>query len=194
MLHFQEFDGFEFLDLTGQIRTIYGCSSIGIFEFYQRLSQLHTLLTAAPAETNWQELYLSNKQFAHCLQRCLILNGIDPDWVTLDQVHKLLFPHETVQGWEEAILVAINAPRTSAPRTAEPATLGEVVGAIATHTTLDKALELAQTVPAKQLQAIMKAKVDAEKAAVDGGKKERQKSDRAKAKAQLEAMRERLVG
>lgn len=191
---FQEFDGFDFPDRTGQIRTIYGCSTTGIFEFHSRLSQIETLLTTAPDTQTWQELYLLDAYFAYCIRSALILNGIDPDWVSLDMVHRLLFPHETDQGWEEGILIAINAPRAGAPRTEKAATLGEAIGAIATHTTLDKALELAETVPARQLQAIMKAKVDAEKAAVDGGKKERQKGDRAKAKAQIEAMRDRMVG
>jgi hypothetical protein len=194
MLHFGAFDAFEFIDRTGTIRTIYGCSTIGIFEFHDRLSQIETLLTTAPDTQTWQELYLSDAYFAHCIKQSLILNGIDPDWVSLDQVHRLLFPHETSQGWEEGLLISVNA---SAPRTSKlekSATLGEVIGAIATHTTLDKALELAETVPAKQLQVIMKAKIESEKTAVDGGKTERARSDRAKAKAQLEEMRSRSVG
>jgi hypothetical protein len=193
VIHFEPFDGFEFIDRTGVVRTIYGCSTTGIFEFHDRLSQIETLLANAPDTQTWQELYLSDAYFAHCIRSALILNGIDPDWVSLDQVHRLLFPHETAQGWEEGILIAINAPRTSG-KAEKAATLGEVIGAIATHTTLDKAIELAETVPVKQLQAVMKAKVDGEKAAVDGGKTERQKRDRAKAKAQLEEMRSRLVG
>jgi hypothetical protein len=193
VIHFEPFDRYEFLDRNGIVRTISGCSTNGIFEFHDRLNQIETLLAAAPDTQTWQELYLLDAYFAHCIRSALILNGIDPDWITLDQVNKLLFPHEAGQGWEEGLLIAINAPRTSG-KAEKAATLGEVIGAIATHTTLDRALELAETVPAKQLQAVMKAKVESEKTAVDGGKTERQKRDRAKAKAQLEEMRSRLVG
>lgn len=167
---------------------------MGIFEFFDRISLLSSVLAAAEFSQTWQQLYLSDEHFAHNIRQCLVLNNIDPDWVTLDQVGILLFPHKNeLSEWQEGLLIQINTPVT-APKGNAISFQGEIIGAIATHTALDKAIELAETVPLKEMQAIMKGKNDLEyRSTEEGKKKEQMKRDRARAKAQIEAMRQKAM-
>lgn len=179
------FEPYEFVDRLGVTQAIFGCSTVGIFRFQKLIQQIHhTLLNSPEDDLTWQFFYLSDRHFQHAISECLTLNGIDPDTVTLVMVNLLLF--------DPGHLIAINTPPESAKRSqAEPATLGEVIGAIATGTeSIQEAIELASTVPAQQLQLILGGKNKAIRMQTEEGKKaEDAKKNKAKAKAQIETMR-----
>ena len=85
-------------------------------------------LNSPEDDLTWQFYYLSDRHSPKsAITECLTLNGIDPDTVTLAMVNALLF--------DPGHLILINTPPESAKRSQdEPATLGEVIGAIATGT------------------------------------------------------------
>jgi hypothetical protein len=185
-------DGFEFSDRHGRTRTLFGCSTNGIFEFNERLAEIQSILDAALETETWQEIYLKNPRFTYLVKRCLKLNGVKPKWVTLDQVEVLLFRRETPQGWGVGWLIELNRPKSSEGKQAdEPATLEEVIAAIATHTaTLTEAFELADTIPANQLQAVLKAKNELTKEQVPEAKAKKQQG---RSRDQLAKMRQAAV-
>lgn len=180
---------FEFIDRLGNTQAIFGCSTIGVIRFGKLISQIqHTLFNCQEDDLTWQYFYLSDRHFQSAVTECLTLNNIDPDTVTLAMVNALLF--------DPGHLIAINTPiESTAHKATEPATLGEVIGSIATHTeSLEEAIRLAETVPAQQLQAIMGGKNKLQRQQTEEGRKaESAQTNKAKAKQQLEAMRQRMV-
>lgn len=188
---FDPFEGYQYTNRFGTVCITFGASTTGIFRFQKLIQQIqHTLLNSPEDDLTWQFYYLSDRTFQNAITECLTLNGIDPDTVTLAMVNALLF--------DPGHLIHINTPPALAPRELsakrsqdEPATLGEVIGAIATGTeSIQEAIELAQTVPAQQLQVILGGKNKAIRLQTEDGKKaEQAKKDRAKAKKQLEEMR-----
>jgi len=184
-------DGFEFADRHQVTRTLYGCSTIGVFEFHDRMSEIQTILDSGLETETWQDIYHRDERLQHLVKRCLKLNGIKPKWVTLDMVETLLFRRQTSQGWTVGYLVELNRPKHSGSKD-EPATLDQVIAAIATHTTtLAEAFELADTVPANQLQSVMQAKNDLLKDQDPEQKKQKQvKKDQGRSREQLQKMRQ----
>lgn len=196
-MHFEyaDFDGFEFRDRTGTIRTIYGCSTLGLFNFHSRVSQIWELLEQADGERTWQDLFMESERFRHLVHRCLELNGIDPDWVTLPMVEALLFHRFVNDTLVEGFLVTLNRPNGDQQVRGEPTTEAAAIAAIATHTDIDKALQLADTVPAKQLHAVLKERNKLELQQTEEGRKQlAKKRNRRKSKQKLEEMRKRLTG
>jgi hypothetical protein len=186
-------DGFEFSDRHGRTRSLFGCSTIGIFEFNERLTEIQSVLDEALETETWQEIYLRNSRFQFLVQRCLKLNGIKPKWVTLGQVETLLFRRPSSEGWEVGYLVELNRPKNSGgtQATEGSATLEEVIAAIATHTaTLTEAFELAAQVPANQLQAVQKARNEQAKEQIPEAKAKKQQR---RSRDQLAKMRELAV-
>lgn len=156
----------EFVDRTGKVRAIAGCSVVGYFEFWERIEQLHHILKqpTCDAADSWHTLYRSSPQFRHLITRCLELNGIDPEWVSLDQTEQFLFHRwdeereEYAPGW----LVELNnqSDKPKAERTEDPLSVEELLAAMSTTVgNLKEAMELAQSV--RPAQSLFKA-VDAE--------------------------------
>lgn len=185
----EPFEGYQYTNRFGTVCTTYGASTTGVFRFQKLIQQIqHTLLNCPDDDLTWQYFYLSDRHFQSAVTECLTLNNIDPDTVTLAMVNALLF--------DPGHLIAINTPPESAhQKQAEPATLGEVIGAIATHTeSLEEAIRLAETVPAQQLQAIMGGKNKLQRQQTEEGRKAKSaQTNKAKAKQQLEAMRQKMV-
>jgi hypothetical protein len=173
---------YEFTDRLGNTQSIFGCSTVGVFRFQKLIQQIHyTLINCLEDDLTWQFFYLNDRHFQSAIAECLTLNNIDPDTVTLAMVDALLF--------NPAHLIAINTPAESTiSKAAEPTTLGEVIGAIATHTeSLEEAIRLAETVSAQQLQAILDGKNKLQRLQTEEGKKaESAKTNKAKAKRQME--------
>ncbi len=186
---FDPFEGYQYTNRFGTVCITFGASTTGIFRFQKLIQQIHhTLLNSPEDDLTWQFYYLSDRHFQSAITECLTLNGIDPDTVTLSMVNALLF--------DPGHLILINTPPESAKRSQEePATLGEVIGAIATGTeSIQEAIELANTVPAQQLQVILGGKNKAIRLQTEDGKKaEQAKKDRAKAKKQIEEMRQKAL-
>jgi hypothetical protein len=178
------FEPYEFVDRLGNTQEVYGCSTRGVFRFQKLIQQIqHTLFNCPENDLTWQFFYLSDRHFQSAVTECLELNNIDPDTVTLAMVNALLF--------DPGHLIAINTPPETAARNSEPATLGEIMGAIATQTeSLEEAIRLAETVPAQQLQVILGGKNKIQRLRTPEGKKaEEATRNKAKARSQLEAMR-----
>ena len=98
----------EFVDRSGVTRSIHGTSLIGRFEFVDRLEQLTSMLDAAIDGETWQDLYLNNRAFANAVDRCLTLNGIDPNWVTPESIEQLLFARFEDGEWKSGWLSELN--------------------------------------------------------------------------------------
>jgi hypothetical protein len=156
----------EFTDRLGHVRPIAGCSVLGRLEFWERVERLYDLMKEAERDDHWQQLYHSSKEFRHTIHTCLTLNGIDPDWLTFDQLQALLFHRvdeesgELRPGW----LMELNTPPTEEPtgKAGDPLTAEELVAALAaTAGSLKDALELAQHVrPADFLLGIAQAQAE----------------------------------
>lgn len=155
-LEFDSIDSLDFKDRFGTLRTIYGCSILGKKEFDDRLLTLKQHLDAADGKTTIGDLYLKDEYFRYNCDRCLALNGIEPDWVNEQILISLLFLHNQKPG----LLVLLNMPERGA--IAQPgekgATPEDLVAALWAHTEdLQKAIDIAKSrdYPAKQVAAVM---------------------------------------
>ena len=191
---FAAFDGFDFTDRHGITRTFYGCSTVGVFEFFELMAEIETRLNSAEEGESWQSIYHRDKRVQWLIQKALTLNGIDPDSVTLTMTESLLLRRKTADGFDVGWLVELNRPvGAQSNERSEAATLEQVVGAIATHSaSLKEAFEVAETIPARQVQAVMKAKNDLV-APPDQKQQNRATENQRKAREQLQKLRERAV-
>lgn len=115
----------------------------------------------------WQQIYRTNKRFQHICTQCLQLNGVDPDWLTFDQLEALLFQRidadtgEIRAGW----LLELNRPpeaEGSSKGKGEALSAEEMVAAIALTTgNLKEALELYTSVrPSQFVSELLKAQAE----------------------------------
>lgn len=153
-----EFHRLEFVAVDGRVRTFYGCSVAGLFEFQDRLAELDQAIAEADGETPIVEMYLQRDRFRHACDRALILNGIQPEWVNPAMMVQMLF--DRVENGEiiPAYLRELNRPyQSKRPIKGKPLTgKAGLIAAIAQHTgSIAEAYELAQTVPARELLAVM---------------------------------------
>jgi hypothetical protein len=153
-----EFDCIEFQDITGQYRLVHGCSLTNREELRSRLSQLQKTLDNAPEKQTVRSLYDKDPYFRHLCHQCLELSGISLDWVDFNMMTQMLFPYQTGEKYRQGILVELNFP--TQPQTGKKgSTYEEIIAALWSHTQdLEKALELANTLPADQLLDIMQAR------------------------------------
>jgi hypothetical protein len=159
----------EFIDRRGKVRTISTCSVVGITEFEERLKQIQEWLKGEALEgETWQTLYKRDQYFRHLVDRCLKLNGIQPKWITLDQVEQLLFYRfdsevgEHRPGW----LLELNGLKdgdgdTQQAAPADPLSLEEIIAVISLSTNgLEEAVQLASTLPASSMHKIISARAE----------------------------------
>lgn len=183
-----EFRLLEFPDRTGTIRTVAGCSLLGRDEFFARLSQLKGILESADPASQIQDV-LAGATARHHVIKCLELNGINPDWVTLPMAVELLLSPGT--------LIEFNLPPKSeeaAPSTDKPATTESLIAALATHTqSLSEALNLASdpSLPANRLLEVVRAKTELTRAADPQERKRDQiRANQQRARDDLQRQRE----
>jgi hypothetical protein len=142
----------EFVDRTGIVRPIYGCSLLGRDEFWQRLAQLANRLESVTAGS-FQAAYALDPRTQQLTARLLQLNGIDPDWVTLAQAEQLL-----ISPGHLAQLNQAEQPTEASVGKDTPPTLPELIAAISSFSSIKDALDLANTVPANLLGDIVTAR------------------------------------
>lgn len=185
MRTWEPFDRFEFADRLGRVREVSGCSLLGLFEFQDRVKELWQIIGDSPDSETWITLYEWDKRFKFVIDRCLELNGIDPDWVTPSQVQQLLFERADDQpGW----LIEINMQAQESTRTQKEATPGQAIAAIASHTKdISLAQQLADQVPARDLEAILTELNELAKAQADP-EKSKKKRNQQKAREGLEKL------
>ena len=150
----------EFVDRSGVTRSIYGCSLLGRFEFIDRLEQLKSLMDAATDDETWQVLHLNNRSFATAVDRCLQLNGIDPDWVTPEMIEQFLFARFEDGVWKSGWLVELNA-RESKPANGEgiESTLPNLLALVSLNCdSLSEAIDLAGNMPGNLLLDTIEAR------------------------------------
>lgn len=158
-----DLDCLEFIDRFGIVRTVYGCSILGVVEFKARLDQLQSLLRAATAtaDATLADLYRDDRLFRHHCDCCLKLNGVDPDWLDGKglMLERLLFTHEEQAG----LLVRLNSPEKQpepeSTATGNPGTVYDTAAALLTLSNdLDKVIGQLQNLPAKQVGRIIEAR------------------------------------
>lgn len=154
-MEFDAIDSLDFKDRFGKIRTVYGCSIRGAAEFVSRLDSLQQILSTADVRETIGGLYLKDESFAYAVDRCLELNGIDPDWVNEGILIALLFAYKEGPG----LLIRLNQPENPATETDTKSTVDDLIASLWSHTQdLEKAIKLATEYPAKQIVGAMEAK------------------------------------
>ena len=101
-------DILEFSDRFEVIRSTSGCTIRGKIEFDARIKLLGQIINRVGESDPLKpfgQIYLEDREFAHHCDRCLELNGIDPEWLTESHIYALLFKHGTGLG----MLVTLNA-------------------------------------------------------------------------------------
>ena len=150
-----DFDILEFTDRLDIIRSTAGCSLKGKIEFDARIKKLASILQNNPDATI-EQLYLENKEFAHHCDRCLNLNGIDPDWVNAGILTALLFVNERSPG----LLVQLNRRQMADGRWQKggekEAKYSDLLAGIYAHTQdLEQAMRLAEERPWKEVMEVL---------------------------------------
>lgn len=143
----------EFKDRSGIVRPIFGCSLIGRFEFVDRQEQIRAILDLSSDDETWQELYISNTQFRVSIDRCLELNGLDPDWLTPDHIEQLLFARLDGDTWKAGWLTELNTRESKATGGGSiEATLPNMLAYVSLACeSLTEAIELATNMPGNLL-------------------------------------------
>ncbi len=143
----------DFRDRFGQIRTIGGCSVAGKIEFDQRIKKIYEILDDSHPNKSIGAIYREDDVFRYCCDRALLLNGIDPDWVNDPLLVALLFTYNGKQG----ALVQLNTLQgtTAANASDTPATLAQIMAAIASFTDPATATRLAKEGNWKELMSMM---------------------------------------
>ncbi|MGA7934720.1 MAG: hypothetical protein WCA35_14340 [Kovacikia sp.] len=157
----------EFEDRFGEIRPIPTCSAIGATEFEIRLQQIPERLQqiAKDGET-WRQAYRRDKRLRFLIQRCLTLNGIDPETVTLGQVEVMLLHRwdEETDSFKPGWLVELNGleqKSEEAPSKQDPLTLSEIIAILSLPpSNLKEGLELASVFSARNLMPILAARAE----------------------------------
>jgi hypothetical protein len=176
---FPDFDPLEFRDRHGVVRQSWGYSPVGRSEFWQRLLKLHEQVEAelehakqltpnVPLAALICRLYESEHWFRHNCNRCLLLNGIEPDWIDGRgvMITGLLFEYEG----SECLLIRLNSPDSSTKpavttNTDEP--IGSVYDTIAALAIIEgsyrEALQIASEIPEKHVNRYLKARAELSK-------------------------------
>ena len=154
----------DFVDRTGKIRPIAACSLIGRDEFFERLEQIQNRLQQETS-MSWEELYDVDNHFRYLIDRCLKLNNIKPNWVSLNQVEMLLLHRQDENGeWVAGWLFSLNKPKQSQSesKNSVPMSTEETIALIASQpgSSLTDAIGLASTVPANPLIEMVSAQSD----------------------------------
>ena len=194
---YAEFQAFEFEGQDGVTRTFYGCSIQGLFEFDERIAELSRRLDEANEELTIIELYRRDRRFRFLCDRALLLNGIQPEWVTPAMLEQLLFAREEQEqeggvsirpGW----LIELNTFRKQQPTEEGTTTLGTkamLIAALAQqNNSLSEAFAIARSEPAKQVLEVLEAKAELSLTPEERQKKEQKNWAREQRKQAREAM------
>jgi hypothetical protein len=157
---YAEFDCFEFEDLKGNFRLIRGCPLSQRQELASRLNQVHERLQQSNEGETLAEAYDRDKYLGHLFQKCLELCGVSLDWLDINMMSQFLLPFEENGEMREGLLVQINFPKGKRKSDSKTSVAyEELLAALWSHTQdLQKALELAESIPAEQLMDILEAR------------------------------------
>lgn len=184
---FAEFHRLEFEAVDGRVRTFYGCSVVGVFEFQDRIAELDAIVANSSADTALMHLYQRDRKFRHACDRALELNGIKPEWVNAEMLIALLFDRKGEGEIIPAYLRQLNRPYEPKRKSKGVTLKGKagLIAAIASHTgSIDEAYKLARTVPARELMAVLDARAEL---ALTPEEREREEFDDWAAKARAKA-------
>ncbi|MEO1208297.1 MAG: hypothetical protein AAFX78_02025 [Cyanobacteria bacterium J06638_20] len=171
----------RFVDRWGITRPVYGCSLLGRDAFWEGIAELAGRLAETEAPDTFQQRYDWDRQIKYLVEHLLKLNGIDPDWVTLDQAEQLLIRSTNgAEGW----LLSVNRPKGSpakGKKAQEPVSTTEIIASLSLHTgSVDSAIRLADEAPADFIVSILEARAE-----LTAPPKERRRRQVRKHKAEL---------
>ena len=167
----------EFVDRHGIVRAIATCSPVGRVQFWEAIVRLGQLLEGGNAQDSWWDLHDGNQEFRHLVIRCLELNGVDKDWVNLQQIGYLLF--------EPGYLLQLNRGEEAIAPSAEEeeSTLYTYIASLWQATgNPEMAMRMAADVPSIHLDKILEAYGDRLEQSTPEGKK---RHDRKKAQREI---------
>lgn len=172
-------DKVGFYDRVGKYRSTQGCSLMGLGEFKRWLEILVDMVgkySESHGSLTYAELYQKSIEgdevspiLATACDQILLLNGIDPDWVTPALIAKLLFNYLDDNGQPKpGLLITLNYPdRVAEPSSDQPSDKDPIATAIATLTKvtdgLQEALEIAQNEPWKPVSKVINAIAEQQK-------------------------------
>lgn len=164
MIETVEFDIVEFLGTDGEVHAVRQCSLLNRAEFTERLKQIQKKLESTNSEVG--VLYDNDPYFKSWVNRCLELCGIKPEWVGLQELIGLLFPHRSGAEIKPGWLIALNfpPPKPSAKddNQGEPQkeqTVAEAIAALSTFCeSVEEAYRLARNEPFGQLNDVLEAR------------------------------------
>ena len=157
----------EFNDRFGQTRSIPTCSPLGRVEFWLRINEIKKRLEESSSQESWHRLFDRSERFRFLVIRCIQLNGIDPEYLTMAHVEDFLFYRYDVEK-EEYIpgrLLELNCRKEDDEndqlvKRGEELTIEEVVALISlvNNQTIGEAIIEASQIPARVLMPIVEAK------------------------------------
>ncbi len=159
-IHYVEFDCFEFQDLQGNFRVARGCPLTKRQELAARLGQIHERLQQSLEGETLAEAYDRDEYLRHLFHKALNLCGISPNWLDINMMSQFLLSYEESGEVREGLLIQINFPKGKRKSDNGNSTAyEELLAALWSHTQdLEKALELAENIPAEQLIDILESR------------------------------------
>jgi hypothetical protein len=156
-------DGTLEIYALGQWRMIPGCSCAGIFEYADRMAELHEIVQEADSTDTLESLYLNHRRFKYLCDRVLELNGCKTEWVRPADLGWMLFGWFSEDGTphKSALAILNDPPEPRHPRKSSssdgPSDFISLLAAIASmpDTSLEDALKVATSIPARQALGVM---------------------------------------
>lgn len=152
-----ELTGYEFEGADGKWHTIYQCSLTNREELRQRFTELDRLIVAAETESLF-DLYDDHSRFRFLCDRCLKLCGVDPAWVSISQLHALLFAHKDGDHVAQAKLREANFPVKDEPvaTTEKGQSYAELLAILKNFTgSYESAVRMARTDPSELIEQVL---------------------------------------
>jgi hypothetical protein len=156
-------DGTLEIYALGTWRLIPGCSCAGVFEYADRMAELAQIIQDADASDTIESLYLYDKRFRWLCDRVLELNHCPVEWIRPADLGWLMFGWFDAEGHPQRSALALlnDPPAPRHPRKPSkgdgPADFISLLAALASlpDTSLEEALKIATSIPARQALGVM---------------------------------------
>lgn len=157
--------GIEFLDRTGQWRTIYPCSVLNRESLKERINQIWDFIQNYPDNgASFEDLITNESKFRYYCTQALEIAGVDIDWVDYASWHAMVLPYEDDKGEQQLtpILVQLNfgpVKKGSGKEGEEGSTFFDLLASLWTaNGSLQEALDVASRLPLQELERILDAR------------------------------------
>jgi hypothetical protein len=154
-----------FLDVGGNLRVIQGCSLTALDELADLLELLRGEIASSPPDEPFGSVYRRSLLVRELCHKCLSLCGIDPKWLNLDMMVHLLHHYEVDGQIHQGALIEMNFPESKVTVDTGVSLKEYVASAVSAlwsqSGSLKEAVDIAQTIPADKLDAILQARAQA---------------------------------